>query len=349
MTPTVRERLGPYEILSGLGRGGMALVYRAWDARLEREVAIKLLHPRHAAPAARERFLVEARAASALNHANICTVFDIGESHGSPYLVMELLRGETLKERIERGPLRVYEILRHGAEIADALAAAHARGIVHRDIKPANVFLAERPGGGCQVKVLDFGLAQVGGAPAASGLPVRLAREAGGPNRLATGLTLDGATVGTVAYMSPEQALGEPLDARADLFSLGVVLYEMATRQVPFHGATQEEAFKDLLEAEPEPIHHWNDTIPRGLERLIRQLLARRPAARMQTAAAVSSALRELAAKQGKGWLCRREPVVPLVRAEEPVARRGLPVRLREVSRLEGLTSAESVDSSVGF
>jgi len=344
MTPTVRERLGPYEILSSLGHGGMALVYRAWDARLEREVAIKLLHPRHAAPAARERFLVEARAASALNHPNSCTVFDIGESDGSPYLVMELLHGETLKARIERGPLTADEILRHGAEIADALAAAHARGIVHRDIKPANVFLIERPGGSCHVKVLDFGLAQVGDSPVASGVPARRPCDL---NCLTTGLTLVGATVGTVAYMSPEQALGEPLDARADLFSLGVVLYEMATRQVPFHGATQEEAFKDLLEAEPEPIHHWNDAIPRGLERLIRQLLAKRPAARMQTAVEVAAALRELAAKQDSGWLRRREPAVPLVRAEEPIARRGLPTRGQGIDSTEGLASVEAVINPV--
>jgi len=349
MTPTVRERLGPYEILGRLGHGGMALVYRAWDGRLEREVAIKLLHPRHTAPAARERFLVEARAASALNHPNICTVFDIGESNGAPYLVMELLQGETLKARIERGPLRVDEILRHGAEIADALAAAHARGIVHRDIKPANVFLVERPGGGCHVKVLDFGLAQVGDAPEACAAPVQPARQVGEPNRSMTGLTLDGATVGTVAYMSPEQALGEPLDARADLFSLGVVLYEMATRQVPFRGASHAEAFESLLEAEPEPIHHWNDTVPRRLESLILQLLAKRPAARMQTAAEVAAALRELAAKQARGWLRRREPVVPLVRAQEPVARRGLPVRGQGIGRVEGLASVETQGTSVGF
>jgi serine/threonine-protein kinase len=324
----------------------MALVYRAWDARLEREVAVKLLHPRHAAPAARERFLVEARAASALNHPNICTVFDIGESDGSPYLVMELLQGETLKARIERGPLTVDEILHHGAEIADALAAAHARGIVHRDIKPANVFLAEGPGGACHVKVLDFGLVQVGNSLGAGGAP---ARQAGEPNRLTTGLTLDGATVGTVAYMSPEQALGEPLDARADLFSLGVVLYEMATRQVPFPGATHEEAFESLLQAEPEPIQNWNDTIPRGLERAILQLQAKRPAARMQTAEEVAAALRKLAAKQTRVWLRHREPAVPLVRAEEPRARQGLPVRVQATGRVEGLGSVDTAENFVGL
>src|SRR5215469_1706498 len=147
MVPEIGQRFGPYEILGRLGGGGMGLVFRAWDARLHREVAVKLLHDDYKMPAMRERFLLEARAASALNHPNICTIFDIGDQDGNPYLVMELLQGETLKARIGRGVLPVEDIIRYGQEIADALSAASARGIVHRDIKPANIFLVNRPHG----------------------------------------------------------------------------------------------------------------------------------------------------------------------------------------------------------
>jgi eukaryotic-like serine/threonine-protein kinase len=162
MIPEVGQRLGPYEILGKLGSGGMGLVFRAWDERLHREVAVKLLHDEYRMPQMRERFLQEARAASGLNHPNICTVFDIGEQDGYPYLVMELLEGETLKDRIERGAIPVEEIVRYSEEIATALAVAHAKGIVHRDVKPANIFLVRMPNGKSQAKVLDFGLAMIG-------------------------------------------------------------------------------------------------------------------------------------------------------------------------------------------
>ena len=316
MTPTVGERFGPYEILGRLGRGGMGLVYRAWDGRLHREVAVKLLRLddsdagwERPAPGLRERFLQEARAASALNHPNICTVFDIGEKDGAPYLVMELMEGETLQARIERSVVPVEEMVQYGVEIAGALGAAHARGIVHRDIKPANIFLVERASGGWQSKVLDFGLAKVDRPP--------------GPGRPSPGqLTSYGATVGTVAYMSPEQARGEVLDARSDLFSLGVVLYEMATRRVPFPGSTNALAFDRLLNREPEPVRDWNDSVPRGLEKIIFRLLAKERGARYQTAAEVSEALGGWSAKGSGSRLKRARPaVVPLVRAADPVAR----------------------------
>src|ERR1700733_15101957 len=226
MIPEVGQRFGPYEILGRLGRGGMGLVFRAWDERLHREVVVKLLYEDYKIPGMRERFLQEARAASALNHPNICTVFDIGEQNRNPYLVMELLEGETVKDRIEHGALPAEEIVHYAMEVADALTAAHDKGIVHRDIKPANIILVATPKGKNQAMVLDFGLAKVG-------LEERDRWESRSQD-----LTLAGSTVGTLAYMSPEQARGESLDMRSDLFSLGVVLYEMATRQVPFRGAT---------------------------------------------------------------------------------------------------------------
>src|SRR5215469_13787378 len=154
MVPEIGQRFGPYEILGRLGGGGMGHVFRAWDARLHREVAVKLLHDDYKMPAMRERFLLEARAASGLNHPNICMIFDIGDQDGNPYLVMELLQGETLKSRISRGPLPIEEMLRYSMEIADALGAADARGVVHRDIKPANIFLVKMPSGRYQAKVL---------------------------------------------------------------------------------------------------------------------------------------------------------------------------------------------------
>ena len=217
MNPESGRRFGPYQIQGRLGGGGMGHVYRAWDARLHREVAIKLLHDEYAMPGMRERFLREARAASALNHPHICSVFDIGEQNGEPYLVMELLEGETLKDRIHRSAISAEDISCIAREVAEALAAAHSKGVIHRDIKPANIFLVEKPNGKVQAKVLDFGLAKIEGG-------------ALGARTRSRDITSAGATVGTLAYMSPEQARGEVLDSRSDLFSLGVVLYEMATR-----------------------------------------------------------------------------------------------------------------------
>jgi eukaryotic-like serine/threonine-protein kinase len=311
MIPEAGQRLGPYEILGRLGGGGMGLVFRAWDERLHREVAIKLLHDDYKMSAMRQRFLQEARAASALNHPNICTVFDIGEQNGDPYLVMELLEGETLKDRIGRGALSVEEIVRYAGEIADALTVAHAKGIVHRDIKPANIFLVPMPNGKSQAKVLDFGLAKIG-------LEVH-----GGWRSRTLDLTLAGATVGTLAYMSPEQARGESLDMRSDLFSLGVVLYEMATRQAPFRGATSAIVFVQLFNHSPEPVRNWNESIPRGLERLILKLLAKDRKARFQTAKEFHAELMRIEKKVGRGsWPQNGAATVPLVRAADPVARR---------------------------
>jgi len=288
----------------------MGHVFRAWDERLQREVAVKLLHDDYTMPGMRERFLQEARAASALNHPNICTVFDIGEQDRNPYLVMELLEGETVKDRIERGALTTEEIVRYAMEIADALAAAHSKGIVHRDIKPANIFLVAMPNGKRQAKVLDFGLAKIGFEARSHGTSRSL------------GLTLAGSTVGTLSYMSPEQARGEFLDARSDLFSLGIVLYEMATRQVPFKGATSAVMFLQLFSHNPEPIHNWNESIPRGLEKAIFKLLEKNQKKRFQTAKELQDVLAKISDKLERGgWVAKGPaPVVPLVRASDPVA-----------------------------
>ncbi len=277
--PPEPKRFGPYVVLGELGTGGMGTVYRALDTRLERQVAVKVLHREMQVSGPRERFLREARVVSSLNHPNICVVFDIGEQDGDPYLVMELLRGESLKERMTRGPLAVDDIREVAFRVGLALQAAHAKGIVHRDIKPANLFLMDDGCGSRDVKVLDFGLAKLETEDRLLGF--------------ADGLTRAGATVGTVEYMSPEQACGEALDARSDLFSLGAVLYEMATGTVPFHGATSAIVFSELLNRDPVPPRERNLQVPASLDGLIRALLTKDRKQRMGSATAMLDALAE--------------------------------------------------------
>jgi serine/threonine protein kinase/tetratricopeptide (TPR) repeat protein len=317
MIPAIGEMFGPYEILNRVGGGGMGLVFRAWDERLHREVAIKLLYDSYQMPGSKERFLQEARAASKLSHPNICTIFDIGEKDGDPFLVMELLEGETLKEKISRGALPAKEIVAYARDVVEALAAAHAKGVVHRDIKPANIFLIDLPLGGSYAKVLDFGLAKIGLA------------EGGGWLSRSLDVTLAGATVGTLAYMSPEQACGLSLDARSDLFSLGVVMYEMATRRVPFRGANSALIYTQLIEHEPEPIRKWNDSISRELERLILKLLSKDREDRFQNAKELRDALLQIERKLGKTLWGSKDTnaPVPLVPAMEPDAPRRRAVR----------------------
>jgi serine/threonine protein kinase/tetratricopeptide (TPR) repeat protein len=327
MIPELGRRFGPYEILGRLGGGGMGLVFRAWDERLHREVAVKLLHDNFRMPRMQERFLQEARAASRLNHPNICTIFDIGEQDGDPYLVMELLEGETLKERIAHGALSSEEIVRYAAEIADALAMAHTKGIVHRDIKPANIFLVKMPDGRRQAKVLDFGLAMIG-------LEVL-----GGVESRRLDMVLEGETVGTLAYMSPEQARGETLDARSDLFSLGVVMYEMATLQLPFKGTANELIFVELFHRSPDSVRGWNESIPRELERVILKLLDKDRKERFQTANELRDTLARIAVRLNKGrWLNRGAAAVPLVPASDPVAGR------KRLKSKQGAVRSESGD-----
>src|SRR5450432_381780 len=276
-------KLGPYEIQSALGAGGMGEVYRARDTRLNRTVAVKVL-PQHLAgrEAARERFDREARAISSLNHPNICQLYDVGEQDGTSYLVMECLEGGTLAEQLRKGPLPLDHLLRFAIEIADALDTAHRQGIIHRDLKPGNIFVTAH--GEC--KVLDFGLAKLGDDLATPEAQTLSAPEV---------LTSPGTAVGTVAYMSPEQARGEPLDARTDIFSLGAVLYEMATGKLAFPGKTSAVIFNAILERSPVPPFQLNPVVPVKLDEIILKALEKEPDLRYQSAADLRGDLKRLA------------------------------------------------------
>ena len=275
-----------YRILEKLGGGGMGVVFRAEDTKLKRFVALKFLPDDVTKdPLALERFRREAQAASALNHPNICTIHDIDEDNGIPYIAMELLEGVTLKHRINGQPVPLDQLLESGIGVLDALEAAHERGIVHRDIKPANLFVTARG----RAKVLDFGLAkQVAGRAVAETVT------AGGVLDTDPNLTSPGMALGTVAYMSPEQVRGEKLDARSDLFSFGLVLYEMATGQQAFSGNTTGVIFAAILEREPVPPARLNPALPAELDRIIGKALEKNPRLRYQTARDMASDLERL-------------------------------------------------------
>ncbi len=285
----IGETISHYKILSRLGAGGMGVVYEAEDTRLGRRVAIKFL-PDDANTDAEtgERFHREARVVSSLNHPHICTLFDIGTHEGQQFMVMELLEGQPLKDRIARSALGVDEVVELGSQIADALEAAHAQGVVHRDIKPANLFVTRRGG----IKVLDFGVAKLGSSRGFSPDDSTL----GGTDQLTT----MGTTIGTVSYMSPEQARGQEIDGRSDLFSAGVVLYEMATGQLPFQGATIATIFEALLTRTPTPPSQLKNGIPPEFNRIILKALEKERDERYQNAAELRADLKRLRRGTGK-------------------------------------------------
>jgi len=310
-------KLGHYRIVEHIGGGGMGVVYKAEDTRLGRPVALKFLPEKLSQdPDAIKRFQQEARASSALNHPNICTIYDLDEHQGRQFIVMELLEGQTLKHRIAGQPLTAEEILTLAAQIAEGLRAAHERGIIHRDIKPANLFVTQSG----LAKVLDFGVAKL--------LPT-------GDDPTVTGtLTQAGAALGTLAYMAPEQLDRKRVDARTDLYALGCVLYEMATGERPFAQEVGAQRITSILTRRPEPPSQVNPALPPELEAIILKCLEKQPAARYQSAKDLLAALRPLTAplsvipsgREGSAFPPRQEPRGSAVKAALRSAQRPLPL-----------------------
>ena len=337
MPLTAGVRLGPYTITSALGAGGMGEVYRARDGRLDRDVAIKVLASTLAAdPRFTERFEREARVVASLNHPHICTLYDIGEHEGAAFLVMEYLEGDTLGARLARERVPFDTALGWAIQAADALALAHSRGVVHRDLKPANLFVLTSGA----IKVLDFGLAKAAGAAMATLAPTMAVTDVG-------------TAVGTVAYMSPEQARGEPIDARSDVFSFGAVLYEMAAGQAAFGGATTAVIFEAILNRVIRPLREAAPDVPADFSAVIDRMLAKRAADRFPDGEAILTTLRDVQARRassrpGSGPVAARTPSIAVLPFADMSAQRdqdyfceGMAEELiNALSKLQGLRVA---------
>ncbi|HEX6126663.1 MAG TPA: protein kinase [Pyrinomonadaceae bacterium] len=286
----IGKTISHYRVTSQIGEGGMGVVYEAEDTNLGRHVALKFLSPALATDdSLLQRFQREARAASALNHPNICTIHGIEQDDSEHFIVMELLDGESLADRLRGGPLDIDTLLRLGIQISDALESAHSKGIVHRDLKPANIFITSRG----QAKILDFGLAKIDSQKTTAASNV--------PTAIAEGLTSAGATMGTVAYMSPEQSRGEITDARTDIFSFGTVLYQMASGILPFQGETSAVVFDSILNRDPQPLNEVNPALPQELARIVSQALEKDRDLRFQSATELKTALKRLKRDQDSG------------------------------------------------
>ncbi|HEY6064806.1 MAG TPA: protein kinase, partial [Thermoanaerobaculia bacterium] len=297
-------RLGPYEILSPIGAGGMGEVYRARDTRLDRTVAVKVL-PSHmsSSPEVRQRFEREARTISQLSHPHVCALYDVGQESGTEYLVMEYIEGQTLTDRLAKGALPLDQLLRYGIQIADALDRAHRQGIVHRDLKPGNIMLTKSG-----VKLLDFGLAKVMAPVPRPGSATSLPTDLGDPE-----LTREGMILGTYQYMAPEQLEGREADARSDIFAFGAVLFEMATGQKAFSGRSQASLIAAILEHEPPSIATLRPTMPPALDRVVQTCLAKDPEERWQNA---HDLRRELS------WIAEASPATGVTGAVRPLPRK---------------------------